>query len=152
MPNAGFFEDVVFEDPVFSSSFQGSDSCEGSGDASNHDNDVADRKEVGESADVKDPISDIHHTSMTQHDSETDIVEQVTTVVGDLKVTDNVASDESTTVVEEQQTLSTEDVDAYLDKCLLQALHTTVKDKDLPMPGSTLWYHSSPFFLFLSVG
>ncbi|KAJ6383804.1 hypothetical protein OIU78_027158 [Salix suchowensis] len=100
MPNAGFLEDVVFEDPVFLSSVQVPDSCEGSGDSSNHENDGVDSKEVGESA-----ISD---------------------------------TDESTTV-EEQHTLSAEDVDAYLDKCLLQALHTTVNDKDLPMPGSTLW-------------
>ncbi|KAJ6693190.1 hypothetical protein OIU85_003999 [Salix viminalis] len=103
VPNAGFLEDVVFEDPVFLSSVQVPDSCEGSGDSSNHEND-----------------------------------EQVTTVVGGFKVTDNIAADESTTV-EEQHTLSAEDLDAYLDKCLLQALHTTVNDKDLPMPGSTLW-------------
>ncbi|KAF9670514.1 hypothetical protein SADUNF_Sadunf13G0077000 [Salix dunnii] len=132
VPNAGFLEDVVFEDPVLLSSVHVPDSCEGSGDSSNHENDGADSKEVGGSA-----ISDSHPTSKTQLDS--DIVEQVTTVVGCIKVTDNIASDESTTVVEEQHTLSAEDVDAYLDKCLLQALHTTVNDKDLPMPGSTLW-------------
>ncbi|KAJ6379555.1 hypothetical protein OIU76_016239, partial [Salix suchowensis] len=130
VPNAGFLEDVVFEDPVFLSSVQVPDSCEGSGDSSNHENDGVDSKEVGESA-----ISDSHPTSKTQLDS--DIVEQVTTVLGGFKVTDNIAADESTTV-EEQHTLSAEDVDAYLDKCLLQALHTTVNDKDLPMPGSTL--------------
>uniref|UniRef100_A0A6N2LG00 SUI1 domain-containing protein n=1 Tax=Salix viminalis TaxID=40686 RepID=A0A6N2LG00_SALVM len=124
VPNAGFLEDVVFEDPV-------PDSCEGSGDSSNHENDGVDGKEVRESA-----ISDCHPTSKTQLDS--DIVEQVTTVVGGFKVMDNIAADESTTV-EEQHTLSAEDLDAYLDKCLLQALHTTVNDKDLPMPGSTLW-------------
>lgn len=137
MPNAGFLEDVVFEDPVFLSSAQVPDSCEGSGDSSNHENDGVDSKEVGESADVKDPTSDSHPTSKTQLDSDT--VEQVTKAVGGFKVTDNIAADESTTVVEEQHTLSAEDVDAYLDKCLLQALHTTVNDKDLPMPGSTLW-------------
>ncbi|KAJ6433736.1 hypothetical protein OIU84_017439, partial [Salix udensis] len=130
VPNAGFLEDVVFEDPVFLSSVQVPDSCEGSGDSSNHENDGVDGKEVRESA-----ISDCHPTSKTQLDS--DIVEQVTTVVGGFKVTDNIAADESTTV-EEQHTLSAEDLDAYLDKCLLQALHTTVNDKDLPMPGSTL--------------
>uniref|UniRef100_A0A6N2MEW4 SUI1 domain-containing protein n=1 Tax=Salix viminalis TaxID=40686 RepID=A0A6N2MEW4_SALVM len=131
VPNAGFLEDVVFEDPVFLSSVQVPYSCEGSGDSSNHENDGVDGKEVRESA-----ISDCHPTSKTQLDS--DIVEQVTTVVGGFKVTDNIAADESTTV-EEQHTLSAEDLDAYLDKCLLQALHTTVNDKDLPMPGSTLW-------------
>ncbi|KAJ6877720.1 eukaryotic translation initiation factor 2D [Populus alba x Populus x berolinensis] len=136
---AGFLEDVVFEDPVFLSSAPVPDSSESSGDSSNQENGGVDSKEVGELADVKDPISDSHPTSKTQLDSDTDTVEQVTKAVGGFKVTENIAADESTTVVEEQHTLSTEDVDAYLDKCLLQALHTTVNDKDLPMPGSTLW-------------
>ncbi|KAJ0603929.1 putative SUI1 domain, PUA domain, PUA-like superfamily, SUI1 domain superfamily, Pre-PUA protein [Helianthus annuus] len=38
-----------------------------------------------------------------------------------------------------QVSLSVEDVDALLDKCLLQAFYTTLKDKDLPIAGSTLW-------------
>lgn len=58
--------------------------------------------------------------------------------MSDLKVTENVSTDGNN--VEDQHTLSTEDVDEILDKCLLQALHTTVNDKDLPIPGSTLWY------------
>lgn len=140
VPNAGFLEDVVFEDPVFLSSSPVPDSSESSGDSSNQENGGVDSKEVGELADVKDPISDSHPTSKTQLDSDTDTdtVEQVRKAVGGFKVTENIAADESTTVVEEQH-LSAEDVDAYLDKCLLQALHTTVNDKDLPMPGSTLW-------------
>ena len=40
----------------------------------------------------------------------------------------------------EHQTLTTEEIDSLLDKCLLQALYTSIKEKDLPMPGSTLWY------------
>jgi len=36
--------------------------------------------------------------------------------------------------------LTTEEIDSLLDKCLLQALYTSIKEKDLPMPGSTLWY------------
>jgi translation initiation factor 2D len=32
-----------------------------------------------------------------------------------------------------------EEMDKLLDECLLQALYTTVKDKDLPMPAGNLW-------------
>lgn len=32
-----------------------------------------------------------------------------------------------------------EEMDRLLDECLLQALYTTVKDKDLPMPAGNLW-------------
>ncbi|GAQ79177.1 eukaryotic translation initiation factor SUI1 family protein [Klebsormidium nitens] len=34
-----------------------------------------------------------------------------------------------------------EEMDRLLDECLLQALYTTVKDKDLPMPAGNLWSH-----------
>lgn len=69
-----------------------------------------------------------------------------------MKVTENVTADES---IDEQLALSSEDVEAYLDRCFLQALHTTVKDKDLPMPGSTFWLvasmslHASWFLMLL---
>lgn len=137
MPNAGFLEDVVVEDPAFSSSVQASSSCEASSDASiDPQSDDANKKEVAESAETEDAVSEHHPSSMTQLAN--DPAEEVTTEMANVKVSDNVAGDEP--IVEEQLSLSTEDVDVYLDKCLLQALHTTVKDKDLPMPGSTLWY------------
>lgn len=139
MPNAGFLEDVVFEDPAFPSPAQASDLCEIATDASNDQQTGINSREVGESADVNDVVLESHPTSMTQLECKNDIADQVAADVGDLKVTDNIAADESAVGGEEQHTLSAEDVDAYLDKCLLQALHTTVKDKDLPMPGSTLW-------------
>ncbi|XP_048227156.1 eukaryotic translation initiation factor 2D isoform X3 [Ricinus communis] len=140
VPNAGFFEDVVFEDPAFTSSIQVSDSYETAYDVSNDQLNKVETDEIGESADVNDVISESHPSTITELDSKEskhDIIEQVTAVVSDMKVMDNDTADEST--IEEQHILSTGDVDAYLDKCLLQALHTTVKDKDLPMPGSTLW-------------
>ncbi|XP_015577434.1 eukaryotic translation initiation factor 2D isoform X2 [Ricinus communis] len=139
VPNAGFFEDVVFEDPAFTSSIQVSDSYETAYDVSNDQLNKVETDEIGESADVNDVISESHPSTITELDSKEskhDIIEQVTAVVSDMKVMDNDTADEST--IEEQHILSTGDVDAYLDKCLLQALHTTVKDKDLPMPGSTL--------------
>lgn len=134
VPNAGFLEDVVFEDPSLSSACQASDSCEGVNEASSDpQNDISNKKE-GESVDVLDLTSEANPSSTAQLDVSNDPAEQITANVDDLKVTDEESN------VEVHHTRSTEDVDALLDKCLLQALHTTVKDKDLPMPGSTLWY------------
>ncbi|XP_020537372.1 eukaryotic translation initiation factor 2D isoform X2 [Jatropha curcas] len=135
VPNAGFLEDVVFEDPAFSSSVKVPDACEAGGDDDQQNEDQS--KEIGESADLNEVTSEPHPSSNVKLDSKNDIVEQVSADVGDLKIKDNIATDESN--AEGQHMLSTTDVDAYLDKCLLQALHMTVKDKDLPMPGSTLW-------------
>lgn len=137
MPNAGFLEDVVFEDPSLLSSSQAFDSVEGSSHASVAQPSSIGSEEVNESVDVKDVIGELNVASTTQHDLTNDTAEQIIKDVGDFKLIDNVAADEPN--VEEQHILSVEDVDAYLDNCLLQALHTTVKDKDLPMPGSTLW-------------
>lgn len=64
--------------------------------------------------------------------------EEIMSEISGLKVSEKVAA-ESSSDDKEQQILSTEEIDALLDKCLLQASHTTVKDKDLPIPGSTLW-------------
>lgn len=134
VPNAGFLEDVVLEDPAFLSSVQVSDLCESAADSSNNQqNGISNEEGI---IDTNNAISEPSSASATQNDSDSNIEEQVTADVGDLKLTENVGAGESN---EEQHVLSTEDVDAYLDKCLLQALHTTVKDKDLPMPGSLLW-------------
>jgi translation initiation factor 2D len=50
--------------------------------------------------------------------------------------------------------LTTEEVDSLLNKCLLQALYTSIKEKDLPFPGSTLWYvcllQFTPEYILLS--
>uniref|UniRef100_A0A5B7AKM9 Putative eukaryotic translation initiation factor 2D n=1 Tax=Davidia involucrata TaxID=16924 RepID=A0A5B7AKM9_DAVIN len=135
VPNAGFLEDVVFEDPSLSSASQARDSCEC--DTSIDQQNGIENKEVGEAIDVTDLHLALDPASTTQTDLKNDISEQVIRDVGDLKVTENVSTDDLN--VEEQHTLSTEDIDALLDKCLLQALHTTVNEKDLPMPGSTLW-------------
>ncbi|KAI4331912.1 hypothetical protein L6164_016860 [Bauhinia variegata] len=72
---------------------------------------------------------------MTSIDDGEDPADQITAGVSDLKLPDTWSAD----VPDDQQGLSTAGIDSLLDKCLLQALHTTVKDKDLPLPGSTLW-------------
>lgn len=144
VPNGGFLDDVVTEDPALSSSIQASSSYEASSDASIDLQNEADNNAGGDTAEL--------HAILEQRPSSTKEVEdntaeEVTNKMANVQVSDNVAVDE--TIVEEQSSLSAEDVDVYLDKCLLQALHTTVKDKDLPLPGSTLWYLLS-FILILN--
>lgn len=137
VPNAGFLEDVVFEDPAFLQLCT-SESCEGASEASNSQQNGSGSHEVGEPVDVTNSLSESNQasSSLTQFDVENVTAEEIIAGVGDLTIKENVPSEE----LSGHHTLSTEDVDALLDKCLLQALHTTVKDKDLPLPGSTLWY------------
>ncbi|PRQ22410.1 hypothetical protein RchiOBHm_Chr6g0249991 [Rosa chinensis] len=92
---------------------------------------------MGKHVDVADVQSEPSSASVAPIDVRNEIAEEVTANVGDLKLTDDDSADQSTG--EDQYPLSAEDVDMLLEKCLLQALHTTVKDKDLLMPGSTLW-------------
>ncbi|XP_038986733.1 eukaryotic translation initiation factor 2D isoform X2 [Phoenix dactylifera] len=133
VPNAGFLEDVVVEDPALFSVSQLSDA---SGDASSslHGDKVIEKGEAD---------SDMHTEKDVDAPQDVDISnetceEVVAADMSGLKVSDNVRAEESNNE-KEQQTISSEEVDFLLDKCLLQALHTSVKDKDLPMPGSTLW-------------
>ncbi|CAN6555816.1 unnamed protein product [Malus baccata var. baccata] len=139
VPNAGFYEDVVFEDPTLSSS-QISESYASTTEGSNDQENGSNEKEIGQPVDV-DMHSEPSSTSEAQievgDEIGDEIAKEITAHVGDLKVTDNHFADQSNG--EDQHSLSTEDVDMLLEKCLLQALHTTIKDEDLPMPGSTLW-------------
>ncbi|KAH9605225.1 hypothetical protein KSS87_012850 [Heliosperma pusillum] len=128
VPNAGFFEDVVMADPSLLDSLV---SQSGETGASNHQ--TSDNEGEVEPA----TSSDHGPTSAVNLDDKSDVVEQAATELDGLRITENTSSNESR--VEEPQSMSIEDVDVLLDSCLLQALHTTVKDKDLPMPGSTLW-------------
>lgn len=128
VPNAGFLDDLVLEDPSLSSGCQGAYPYKG--EASIMEESGA-NNDKGVVADAKDD-----HVS-NSNVVENDLVEQETADVQDLKLTED--GDQSNADPEQRLILSVEDVDALLDKCLLQALHTTVKDKDLPMPGSTLW-------------
>ncbi|KAL5778550.1 hypothetical protein ACOSQ2_009287 [Xanthoceras sorbifolium] len=132
VPNEGFLEDMVHEDPALLSSSQVFTSSEGAADWSNDTS----NEEGGQCVDPSNVISEPNPASVAQNDFQNSTAEEVAADVGDLKLTEDIDADGSNV---EQQLLSTEDVDAHLDKCLLQALHTTVKDKDLPMPGSTLW-------------
>ncbi|KAK1324018.1 hypothetical protein QJS10_CPA02g00804 [Acorus calamus] len=138
VPNAGFLEDVVFEDPALASINETSKPCEDTGSSSNDPNDVDAQR--GEEELVLDSDAHMKHQiePSTPDDIENEISEDVATDLAELKVADGVSS-EKMNDEKDQHILSIAEVDALLDKCLLQALHTTVNDKDLPMPGSTLW-------------
>lgn len=127
-------EDAVFEDPSFLALNQSSDSSEGATHGFDAQQSDINNENIEESVDVNDVASETFADS-TQSDSR-NTANEIRTDVSDLKSTDNVGAAKSDI---ELHSLSIEDVDSHLDRCLLQALHTTVKDKDLPMPGSTLW-------------
>ncbi|KAK8698340.1 hypothetical protein V6N13_114464 [Hibiscus sabdariffa] len=133
VPNPGFLEDVVVEDPSFLASNQPSDLSEGATRESDVPESCINNENTEESIDVNDSISDTFAAS-TQNDYEKS-AKEITTDDFALKSA-NVADTKSDI---DLSSLSIEDVDSHLDRCLLQALHTTVKDKDLPIPGSTLW-------------
>lgn len=122
----------MYEDPAFSPC-QAIDSYNVADDSyDNQQNELNEKGMQGSVPDNNVPIS----ASIVGLDTGDDIAEE-TSNMADLEVTDNASVEESTG--EDQLNLSTEDVDMLLDKCLFQALYTTVKDKDLPMAGSTLW-------------
>lgn len=136
IPNGGFLEDVVFEDPALFSAAQASDSCED--DSSVGQTNAINNEHMGD-AGVADGPPSISDSASTGDPAVTnEVSEQITAAMVDLQVVENAPGIESN--VDDQHSLSVEDVDMLLDKCLLQALHTTVKEKDLPMPGSVLWY------------
>ncbi|XP_047160305.1 eukaryotic translation initiation factor 2D isoform X1 [Vigna umbellata] len=135
VPNAGFFEDVVFEDPSSLQASCDSDSTDVTGETSTDQQNNQKSDEVVESLDVNELQHDSASGLISPDDGENDAATGVTEGMADLKLPDTASGNDPN----DQQTLSTADIDSLLDKCLLQALHTTVKDKDLPLPGSTLW-------------
>lgn len=136
VPNAGFFEDAVFEDPSLLSPPENSESTEVACETSNDQENNPKTSEVEESAEVNELIADSGPALTTPDDDENETANEITAGVAELKLPDTSSANDAN----DQHNLSTAEIDLLLDKCLLQALHTTVKDKDLPMPGSTLWW------------
>ncbi|XP_010247737.1 PREDICTED: eukaryotic translation initiation factor 2D [Nelumbo nucifera] len=137
VPNAGFLEDVVLQDPALLPVCQTSDKCTDANNASSDEQNGTDKAEKGELVDVQ----DIHQEEELATSIQTDIkdpIEEITTEMSGLKATDDISTEELNGE-KEQHALSSEEVDMLLDKCLLQALRTSVTDKYLPMPGSILW-------------
>ncbi|KAL9687359.1 hypothetical protein QQ045_031759 [Rhodiola kirilowii] len=126
VPNGGFLDNVVFEDPSLSCL----DSDLPRGDTAVPAVNPNGENNAGDQTDDLDVSSDVGLPS-----SVCDAVEQIADDFSELNVADRGSSTEN---AEEQHNLSPEDVDVLLDQCMLQALHTTVKDKDLPIAGSTV--------------
>lgn len=134
VPNAGFLEDVVFEDPSFVAAPEESDSytqetcaLEEQDDEHNVQPDLVVGSELQSENDDQFQISDKIETS--------EVMEEA---LSGLSIADSAPAGPSDE--KEQHSLSSEEIDALLDKCLLQALHNSVVEKDLPISGSTLWY------------
>uniref|UniRef100_A0A1D1XK90 Eukaryotic translation initiation factor 2D n=1 Tax=Anthurium amnicola TaxID=1678845 RepID=A0A1D1XK90_9ARAE len=128
VPNAGFLEDVVIEDPASSSSCQTSERDQLDDAASEEDQEAVGTSDV-HSGNV-DSAAQCNVNNEASVDIENDLCS--------LNISDNISTEEPNDD-RDQRSLSSEEVDTLLDKCLLQALHVSVKEKDLPMPGSTLW-------------
>ncbi|KAL6634158.1 hypothetical protein ACP70R_026829 [Stipagrostis hirtigluma subsp. patula] len=123
VPNEGFFEDIVVEDPNFVSTSQSEEPAEGA-----HDGSVS----------TEDPAVDISGNHAADPGVPSEAVEEISDGVDELKLAEGTTT-EQPPEEKEHQNLTTEEIDCLLDKCLLQALHTSIKEKDLPLPGSTLW-------------
>lgn len=124
VPNPGFLQDMVMGDPAAAESGEDVAAASTAPQTSTTDED--------ESADACNFMSSKETASTSVTDAKNDTQGQLVGSMDELKEADDVSAIE-------QRTLSTEEVDALLGKCLLQALHSTVKEKDLPIPGSTLW-------------
>lgn len=135
VPNTGFFEDVVFEDPALFSSSLASNSCED--DSAPGQTEAIINECMGDALQSDGTAPTLDSAPKCDPTEADGVGAQITSAMVDLQVVENASVSESN--VDEQHPLSVEDVDSLLDKCLLQALHTTVKDTDLPMLGSILW-------------
>ncbi|KFK41565.1 hypothetical protein AALP_AA2G145500 [Arabis alpina] len=127
VPNAGFMEDVVMEDPSYLAHLalgSGEDTLDPSAGPQTSGGNEEDESALGTAS-----------TSAT--DAKNNTEEHMVGSMDALNLADDVSASDTNT--DKQNTLSPEEVDALLDQCLLQALHTTLKEKDLPIPGSTLW-------------
>ncbi|XP_010534839.1 PREDICTED: eukaryotic translation initiation factor 2D isoform X2 [Tarenaya hassleriana] len=136
VPNAGFLEDVVMGDPSLLSSSGVSDTGTDVLDASAAPQ-TSTGNEEDESIDANNAMSSLETASTSVADANNETGEQMIGNMDQLKLADDISANEPNT--ENLTSPSAVVVDSLLDKCLLQALYTTIKDKDLPMPGSTLW-------------
>lgn len=125
----------MLEDPALSSPVKTSDSCDD--DSSVKLTNVINKEDMPEASTTDGASTIPDYADMEDPIVMDGVSEQITTAMVDLKFEESGLCVESS--LSEQHPLSVEDMDMLLDKCLLQALHTTVKDKDLPIPGSILW-------------
>eukprot|EP00249_Psilotum_nudum_P022291 c28459_g1_i1 orf=369-2228(-) len=141
VPNAGFLEDVVVEDPAFLSAVHApADTYETDAiDTHGRDHNAPSSKE-GEILDGENEAgcNEAETLNDTNVGTAGEGAKDLASELEGLKVNDGAVVDGENEAAGSGG-LTVEEMDALLDRCLLQALHTTVKEKDLPMPGSTLW-------------
>ncbi|KAK9134144.1 hypothetical protein Syun_013474 [Stephania yunnanensis] len=138
VPNAGFLEDVVLQDPA--SLFP---DAQTSNSSANVDGASTDQQNGVGGGDAEDAALDASMRIATKDD----VADEAIPDVKGLKVTGDSIT-QAPNGEKDQHVLSIEQVDSLLDKCLLQALHSTVKDIELPVPGSTLWTAIRPAMLY----
>lgn len=143
IPNGGFLEDIVIEDPALCTTSHTSDAP---GDILSDELDtVIDKNE--QLLDI--PVVHAEEDADSLHgDSKNDDLGEMAADMAKLNVSVSVSAEEQNEV--RGHVAQSNEIDALLDKCLLQALHTTVKDKDLPLSGSILWYLTFSF-LFIPI-
>lgn len=133
VPNAGFLEGVVLEDPSSVTAPEESDSYAQETCALEEQDDEHVQPDLVVGSELQ-PGND----GQFENTDKIEISEVMEEEVSSLSIADSVPAGPSDE--KELRSLSSEEIDALLDKCLLQALHTSVLEKDLPIPGSTLWY------------
>eukprot|EP00252_Welwitschia_mirabilis_P013666 TRINITY_DN3005_c0_g1_i2.p1 TRINITY_DN3005_c0_g1~~TRINITY_DN3005_c0_g1_i2.p1 ORF type:complete len:487 (+),score=96.24 TRINITY_DN3005_c0_g1_i2:242-1702(+) len=135
VPNGGFLEDVVLGDPEFVSSSQSAESLATEAVNLPEDSITGNNDQMCTRGDAG---NDSKAENMVEGIVDDDLSKEISKEIESLKVTDE-GPEEASAGKGIVGAMSADEMDMLLDKCLLQALHTTVKDKDLPMPGSTLW-------------
>ncbi|KAH7435891.1 hypothetical protein KP509_06G082800 [Ceratopteris richardii] len=137
VPNEGFLEDMVTKDPSYVTAEPG-ENLEDDESSVDEDNNANGNELVPSSDVVNSKVLSCTVVDSKDGEEEHDIKTESDMLAADLRGTsiDDVADAETATT---EGPMTAEEIDALLDSCLLQALHTTVKEKDLPMPGSTLW-------------
>ncbi|KAK8948579.1 hypothetical protein KSP39_PZI006117 [Platanthera zijinensis] len=132
IPNTGFLEDIVIEDPSLYALPQISDARE------DILYDAVDTVSGNDERQVDVPaVHTEQDTDSLPGDCKNDDLEELGEGITRLNVSESGSAEEQNEAKEHRALPS--EIDALLDKFLLQALHTSVKDNDLPLPGSTLW-------------
>ncbi|KAI5057282.1 hypothetical protein GOP47_0027297 [Adiantum capillus-veneris] len=138
VPNEGFFGDMVTKDPAyvpreFSEMLLDEDASSVDEDSNENGN------SIGNKLETKDSVVDSSPAVVAKDNvREEGVSKEIEGLAPDLEAVkmDGVADAEAESA---EAPMTIEEIDRLLDTCLLQALHTTVKEKDLPMPSSTLW-------------
>ncbi|XP_020585725.1 eukaryotic translation initiation factor 2D [Phalaenopsis equestris] len=132
VPNGGFLEDIVIEDPALNATSHTSDAL------GNILNDALDTVSDNNMQHLNIPSVHPEEDNDSLHgDSRRDDFGEMAADIIRLNVSESVSAEVQNEV--KDHLAQSNEIDSLLDKCLLQAFHMTVKDKDLPLSGSILW-------------